>query len=525
MGRPEGENRSAQLEGIPMSAADNTAMSVADADLGEPDALLAGASHSAVDGLLDEPLVAVIGRPPVSCAPHTPVRDVLQTMSREEIGSIVVVDPGDRPIGIFTFHDLLDKVALPQADLSRPISETMSRGLATLPSSATVLDAIVLMAREGIRHVPLVEGERLVGLVSESRLFSLSRGGLHEARTALHAAASVDDVRRTAGDMRALACRLYDRGMGAEAITRLVTAFNDAVAQRLLDLVDGDGAFAAAGACLVVMGSEGRGEQTLATDQDNAIIVGDDAPAGARDAVVAVGRRLNEALDACGYPLCRGNIMAGNPRWCASLSEWRRTFAGWIDLGDPQALLHSAVFFDFRPVHGDPALASQLRGWLTRYAADHGRFLLQMAVNAQNNQPPLGLVRDFVLTGTGEHADSIDLKINGVQPFVEAARIYSLAAGVPETGTVARLRGVAKARRIADSEVGAWIEAFRFLQQLRVRLNFEQYRQRRPLHNYLDPDTLNALDRRILKEAFREAKKLQGRLARDFGSSGGGFGV
>jgi len=217
--------------------------------------------------------------------------------------------------------------------------------------------------------------------------------------------------------------------------------------------------------------------------------------------------------------------MAGNPKWCLSLSEWRRQFAQWIDEPDPVALLNATIFFDFRPIHGNQPIAFELREWLARHAADSGRFLLPMALNALSSQPPLGLVRDFILANGGEHPDTLDLKVSGVQLFVESARIYSLATGVRATNTLDRLAALAKTDLLAGAETEAWEEAFRFIQLLRMRQNAAQRMRGEPLHNHLNPALLNELDRRILKEALRQARNLQSRLTRDFSVVNATFGA
>jgi CBS domain-containing protein len=483
-------------------------------------------AQAGADRWLDRPLAGLAVRDPVSCAPDTPLRTVLATMHRSRIGSIIVVDAERRPLGVFTLHDVLERVALPAADLDTAVGAVMSREIWTLPPHAPAFEAALLMARENIRHIPLVEEGRLVGVVSESRLFSLWRGGIDEVRAAIRAARDVDAAVAAAGRIRDLPGRLLDEGIGSDAITGLVTALNDLVTVRLIELTGAGAALGAAGGCWIALGSEGRGEQTLATDQDNAIVFADGADADARRAtLVPVAAAVNRALDACGFPLCRGEVMAGNPQWCLSAAEWRQRFANWIDAPEPQALLHAAIFFDFRPIWGERALAATLRAWLAAYAPDRASFLLLMAQNALGNQPPLGLVREFVLASGGEHPGTLDLKINGVQPFVEAARVYALASGVAATNTLERLGGVARVRGVPPAEAEAWREAFRFIQLLRLRLNDAQRVRGEGLHNHLDPDALNDLERRILKEALRQARKLQGRLARDFSLRSAGFGA
>ena len=319
---------------------------------------------------------------------------------------------------------------------------------------------------------------------------------------------------------------MLDEGTSPEAITALATGVNDLVTARLIELTGLDAALRDAGASWIVLGSAGRGEQTLATDQDNAIVFADGAdPEAHRRALLPLAERVNRALDRSGYPLCRGEVMASNPRWCLAQSEWRERFAAWIDQPEPEALLNAAIFFDFRAVHGAASLVPGLRDWLAGYARDRGRFLFLMVQNALGNQPPLGFVRDFALARGGDHPGTIDLKVNGVQLFVEAARIFSLADGVTATGTLERLAGVAGVRGIPAADASAWADAFGLIQGLRLRLNAAQHARGEPLHNHLDPGALADGERRDLKQALRQARSLQARLARDFSVAGAGFGV
>jgi CBS domain-containing protein len=347
-----------------------------------------------------------------------------------------------------------------------------------------------------------------------------------DLRAAIRAARDIDEVARAAARVREVPQPMLDEGIAPEAITALVTGVNDLVTTRLIELTGLDAALRDAGGCWIVLGSAGRAEQTLATDQDNAIVFADAAdPEARRRELLPLAERVNRALDRSGYPLCRGEVMAGNPRWCLAQAEWRGRFAAWIDRPEPEALLNAAIFFDFRAVHGERSLEAGLRDWLAGYAPDRGQFLLPMVRNALGNQPPLGFVRDFALARSGEHPGTIDLKVNGVQLFVEAARIYSLADGVTATNTLERLAGTAGVRGIPTAELDAWADAFRLVQRLRLGLNAAQHGRSEPLHNHLNPAALSGEERRSLKHALRQARNLQARLARDFSVAGAGFGV
>ncbi|MDP1635717.1 MAG: DUF294 nucleotidyltransferase-like domain-containing protein, partial [Gallionellaceae bacterium] len=351
---------------------------------------------------------------------------------------------GKTPIGIFTLHDVLNRVALAQLDLNLPISAVMSSSLTTLPPQAFAYEAALEMAKHGFRHVLVTQDGKLVGVISEKDLFSLQRVGLRQISAAIRGANDIAALQHAAGDIRQLAHNMMAQGVAAEQLTQFISTLNDLLTVRIIELECAaagmsDSALCHAGFCWIALGSEGRYEQTLNTDQDNGIIFQE--PEGmtagqVRAQLLPVARRINGALDACGFPLCKGDIMASNPQWCLSLDEWKNRFAGWIHRGDAPVLLNATIFFDFRPLSGKHELAEELRTWLHSTIKENRLFLKHMAVNALANQPPLGLVRDFVV---GEE-HTLDLKLNGITPFVDAARIFSLYAGAGETSTIRRLR-------------------------------------------------------------------------------------
>jgi len=469
---------------------------------------------------LRSPLSSITRRKPVTCAPETSLRAALETIRASGIGSIVVVEGGDanqRPVGIFTVRDLIGRVVLPAVDLSTPMRAVMTPDPMTLPSSAHAFEAALMMARHGFRHVLIVDDDKLCGVVSEKDLFSLQRVGVTQISAAIRSADSQAQLQHAAHDIRQLGHNMMAQGVAAEQLTQILSTLNDILTQRVLEIECGSGCKHTF--CWLSFGSEGRLEQTLATDQDNGILFtlkdGETADS-VRAALLPLAERINRALDACGFPLCKGEIMAMNPKWCLSLEEWQGQFARWIDAGDPESLLNASIFFDFRPLHGETDLAERLRAWLLARTTTTPRFLHQMAANALRNRPPLGLVRDFVVASEGEHANTLDLKLNGATPFVDAARVFSLATGAAVTGTAARLRAAAPKLNIASAEIEAWISAFYFIQMLRLRGQHEENLAGVEMDNRINPDRLNDLDRRILKEAFRQARKVQARLALDY---------
>ncbi|MFV0662885.1 DUF294 nucleotidyltransferase-like domain-containing protein [Denitromonas sp.] len=461
------------------------------------------------------PLGHLIKRDPVFVMPETSTRSALEKMDELRIGCMVVADADSRPVGILTQSDLLSRIVLPAFDLNRPIADVMTASPQVLPMTATAYDAALEMATHARRHLLVVDSDdKLRGVVSERDLFSLQRIGLRQIRASIEGADDIESLQRASRDIRQLALNLIAQGIGAEQLTRFISALNDALTRRIITLELSRHELFGVPFCWLAFGSEGRHEQTLSTDQDNGIIY--TAADGERDTIkqklLAFAKDANEALAACGFPLCKGNIMASNPDLCLTLDEWKRRFGAWIREPDPQALLNASIFFDFRVLYGSEKIGDQLRRWLLDNARGNSTFLRMMAHNALSVAPPLGRFRDFVVEDDG----TIDLKKSGARLFVDVARILSLRAGVEASSTVQRLRQAGQRGNVPTEELDAITDGFHFIQLLRLRSQHLDTEHDSPGDNKIDPDTLNELDRRILKEAFRQARKLQLRLKLDY---------
>jgi CBS domain-containing protein len=352
-----------------------------------------------------------------------------------------------------------------------------------MEEEATLADAALAMARNGIRHVVVTRDGRFAGVVSERDLFALTRASLARTTERIRAAAAMPELVAAAADVRALAQQWLAHGVAAEQLTAMSSALNDALSRRLIELAAARHELPGSW-CWLALGSEGRMEQTFVTDQDNALIA-----EGGAQAFASFADEVNRGLAACGFPLCKGDIMARNPRWRLDLDGWRRLFDGWTRNPQPEALLNASIFFDFRPLAGEALLAGELREAVIGGARANRAFLRAMTEVALRARPPLGLLRDF-------EGEALDLKAAGARIFVDAARILALAAGSGETNTAARLRAAGEA---------ASVDAFHYIQGLRLRYG-----------NQVRADALGAIDRRVLKEAFRQAALLQERLRLDF---------
>jgi CBS domain-containing protein len=340
---------------------------------------------------------------------------------------------------------------------------------------------------------------------------------LRRARRSIEAATDLDALLSACTEVRTLTWRLVEQAP-AEALTRLISVLNDGLTRRTVALACAGTPLEQGHWCWIALGSEGRQEQTLASDQDNGIVFSDTGPADEiREMLLPLALRINQALDACGFPLCRGQIMAGNPQWCLSLQEWKTRFAHWIIEGDPQALLNATIFFDLRPLYGEVSLAHSLLDWLAVNAPDNRRFLLQMTENALRREAPLGVLRDFVVEKGGEFPGTIDLKLSAATLFVDAARIYGLACGTRASNTADRLRLAANAHhRLSPGDVAAWAAAFYFIQMLRLKNQQRCYERGIAMNNHVDPKQLTTAERRALLAALRQARALQKRLALDY---------
>ena len=313
-----------------------------------------------------------------------------------------------------------------------------------------------------------------MGVINERDLFALQRVSMRQVIEGLHAADSIDELKRAGDDIRRLTQNLLAQGVGAEPLTRTIASLNDALSRRAIELVLERHDLADVDWCWLALGSEGRGEQTFATDQDNALLfsAADDRRRPTRSASGCSRSRATStrALDALGFPLCTGNVMASNPELCLSTEEWKAKFLAWIRAADaagaaqrqhrlrlPAALRrHDARAT--RCAHGSSATRRRIP-----------MFLRLMVQNALEVEPPLGLIRAFAVDDEAGVKGTLDLKARGTRLFVDCARVFALAHGIAETGTAARLRLAGERLHVEPRHVDATVEAFHFLQFLRLR--------------------------------------------------------
>jgi CBS domain-containing protein len=468
---------------------------------------------------LSTPLSILMSPDPLTARFGDQVRAVVAQMSANDVDAATIINDDNVPIGIFTMRDLLRKILVPGVDLNVPIETVMTESPQTLPVSALGYEAALLLAEAGFHHVVLVDKGKLAGIVTERDLFNLQRVSLSQLNAEIHAANTLDKLKRCSSDMNLLAESMLIQGVTADHITQIISTLNDQIITRTLDLELAKEDLKDLKVAWIALGSQGRYEQTFYTDQDNGIIFevpdGQDAES-VRSRLLPIAQRVNQALNTVGFPLCKGNIMAGNPECCLSYREWQIKFNTWIQEPTPTSLLNATIFFDFRHLYGDTSISDRLRAWLAEAALGQKRFFHLLAENAKQRTPPLGFFRDFIVDDDKEYPGTIDIKLS-VTLFVDGARAFALASGVTRGNTRERLIAAGDLRKWPQSEVNAWADAFSFLQSLRIRHQFELIQNGSKSHNHINPYELNQLDRKFLLESLRQAGKLQKQLSMDFG--------
>ncbi len=471
-------------------------------------------------GSLDGPLRTLVRRLPLIVDPSASVYETLALMDRERGDAVVVADEATQlPLGIVTLSDVVHRIALGGVGADEPVVGVMTGAPLTLPADAPAHRATVLMTKRYLRHLVLVEPDgRLCNVLSQADLFGLRGGGADVLAETVADAKEVGAMVKAADAIRRRGAELFAAGMGVEALGYWMSALNDLVGMRIIELIEDEFDLPPVPWCWMVFGSEGRLEQSFATDQDNGLVFqpGDEGGTEAvRQALLPFARAVNQALDACGFARCKGEIMAGNPTWCLSLAEWKQRFEAWLRVPESEAVLNSTIFFDFRPLYGRYELVDNLRNWLSPRVPGHDRFLRALAEQALTCEPPLGWMGRFRYDGSKGFPHTLDLKLYGLRPFVDAARVWGLANGVWATNTGQRLRATAEALERPPSDMAAAVEAFYLVQRFRIQQQLASTDPDRV--NRLDPNSLNQLNRLMLKEAFKEAKALQQRLRVDYG--------
>ncbi|MEM8751640.1 MAG: DUF294 nucleotidyltransferase-like domain-containing protein [Pseudomonadota bacterium] len=474
-----------------------------------------GAAPAPAEPSLSTALVStMMTERPLTCAPEATVAEAARRMRDARVSCLPVVggESGEALIGVVTLRDLVGKALAEGMPGDAPVSAVMTQDPAFLPPDALSADVVSRMAELGVGHIPIVEAGRLVGIVTQTDLTRRQAMSSGAMLAAAMAAPEVDALAAVTRGLPELLGRLVAGGARHDAVTRLVTDVADAATRRLIAIGEATLGPPPAPYLWLACGSQGRREQTGVSDQDNCMILSDDTREEDMGWFAALARFVSDGLDACGYYYCPGDMMATNPRWMRPLRVWREYFLGWIRKPDPMAQMLASVMFDLRPIAGDDRLFEGLKQETLAAASGDTIFIAHMAANALKHQPPLGLFRGLSMIRSGEHKNTLDLKLGGVTPIVDLGRIYAIQGALEPVNTRARLVAAMEAGIVSASGGRDLIDAYDLIASQRLAHQAEQIRAGRRPDNYVAPGGLSDLQKEHLRDAFGVVKTMQSAL-------------
>jgi len=375
------------------------------------------------------------------------------------------------------------------------------------------------MEENGVRHLAVEDrGGQIVSVIDAKSLVQFQRYGPIVLSREISRAATPAEVARFAERTPPLVMALMDSSARPRYVTNMVASLCDAVTERLIELAIEELGPPPAAFAFIAMGSQGRQEQSLVTDQDNGIIFAASAADRSQpgDYFLRLGERVCAGLDQAGFPLCKGRVMANNPRWCRSLPDWISGFKEWVHKSEAQEIMELSIFFDFRTVYGSADLTHELRRAIHPLLADEPAFFHNFAQNAQTFKPPFRLLGSIYLSGGAtEHAGEINLK-DAMMPMVSFARLYALRHGIHQTHTLERIEALSERNVILTSSRDEIVAAYDFLMQLRLKNQLAAIQAGRSPNNVIHPGRLGYIQQELLKQAFAQIAAVQKKVSYDF---------
>jgi len=468
-----------------------------------------------------------LGDPPVCLGPEATLKELVERMEAETATCAVIVDDGWRPAGIITEQDVTRKIAY-RLDPKTPVTKIMTTPVVTIQRTDYLYHAVAFMRRRSLRHIPVLNEEGLVcGMLSLSEALSfLSEQTLELMRMLTHET-TLEGLRAVKSAQVELAEALFEDNVPVPEVQALLTDINRDIHGRILRRhlagMESEKAWGKPPVefSLIILGSGGRGENFLFPDQDNAFILDDypDADHGRIDPFfVELATRMTKDLDEVGLTLCRGFIMATNPVWRKTLSQWRDQVAYWMRSRSPATLRYCDIFFDFAHGFGRAGLSAQLREYVTGMGTRNPGFIKDMFAIQEDHNVALGWFgRLMTETDDAGHTGVINLKYNGTLPLVEAARLMALKHGIPETSTLLRLKGLRECDAINDDTHDYLTGGLNHLTRLLLRQQLADFRSKeKKVTNFVPKASLSKREKEYLVDCFRAIQDLRGRLKSEF---------
>jgi CBS domain-containing protein len=447
---------------------------------------------------------------PLTCRPDDTVRQAAQVMRDNHVSSLCVLDGDGGLVGIVTIRDLSGKVLAEGRPADTIVGDIMTADPVTLTPNAIGSDLLHLMMERRIGHVPIVEGGRLAGIVTQTDLTAFQAISSAELVAEISRCGNADEIARVTARIPRLLVQLVAGGSRHEVVTRLITDIADTATRRLLALAEEKLGPRPVPYLWLACGSQGRQEQTGVSDQDNCLFLDDGVRPEDRTGYFAdLARFVSDGLNTCGYVYCPGEMMATNPRWCQPVGIWKSYFDGWIAKPSPEAQMLSSVMFDLRPIGGDKSLFEDLQGKTLKAASENSIFVAHMISNSLKHAPPLNLLRGLATIRSGENKNTLDLKHNGVVPVVDLARIYALRGQIGEVNTRARLEEARERGQLSRSGAGDLLDAYDLIAETRLLHQANLVKHGSAPDNFLQPSDLSDFERSHLRDAFVVVKTMQ----------------
>jgi CBS domain-containing protein len=470
--------------------------------------------------LFTTPVGDIATKEVVSLRDDATIRDAALHMSKHRISSLLILDRRGLPVGIVTDRDLREKVVARGRNVNDPARDIMSLPLVRVDVKDFCFEAVLKMIKHNIHHILVIREGKLSGVLTNHDLMLLQGTSPLSFAKDLESQGTIDGLVPVSGKINRVVGLLLKEGARASNIAKIITELNDRLVRKILELAERKFGPPPVAYCWIAFGSEGRREQTFKTDQDNGLIYENPKTAGEAGAAEAYFRDftayVQEALVRCGFPPCPGGYMASNQKWRQPLSRWKDYFREWIDTPTADAILFSAIVFDFRSLYGEASLAEALWDHLHETLKGRELFLKHTADMAMRLRPPLGFFRTFVVEKTGEHKDELNVKFKCIAPFIDIVRLYSLELGVRETSTLERIEAL-KGKHAVVTELGdEMAQVFDFLMLLRIHHQYDLIKDGKAPDNFINPDSLTNLEKRTLKEACQFISRMQDAVAKQY---------
>jgi len=465
-----------------------------------------------------------MGPPPILVDASEGCGEVVKKVREACATSALIVNHRNNPRGIVTEQDICRKIAF-QREPDEAVSQVMTRPVKTVRDDSYLYHAIAEMRRSKLRHMPVVDGlGRTVGVLHLHEVLDVAAARVVEQIDLLTHSETIDGMKKTKAAQAEVAIQLIEDSVPAPEIQSLITSINNDLYRRIVGLIVWQMMTEGWGPPpvrfdVIVMGSGGRGESYLYPDQDNGFIL-EDYPDERHDEVdrwfIELATRMTDALNETGFTYCKGHVMATNPLWRKTISQWRRQIRSWVGKGSGMVLRLSDIFFDFDHVYGDGELTQQLRTHVTRVGRDHF-FLREMFKFDQEHEVALGpfnrLLKDKL---DGPQKGKINLKLTGTLPLVGAIRISALAKGIEETSTLSRINGLNQQGWLSADEQDYLAGAYRHIAKLLLRQQLRDYRKGRKVGNHVAISDMSKRERDMLIDAFKAIKKYRKRIKVEF---------